>query len=204
MDNPKRIITIGRQVGSGGRLVAKAIADKLGLPFFDREILLNAAKESGIKGDFFEKTDERNNFFSRIASYFAITQISHVDNCLSSESLFKFQSDAMRKAAQESGGVFVGRCSDYVLRDFERKTDVFITANIGERVRRASEYFGLAEAETEKRINEMEAARRDYYNFFTNKTWGAAESYHLCLDSTGMEIDSCAELIISYITASGR
>lgn len=204
MNNDKRIITIGRQVGSGGRLVGKAIADRLGLPFFDREILLNAAKESGMQPAFFEKTDEKNNIFTRIASYFTLTAISPVDNCLSAESLFKFQSDAMRKAAEETGGVFVGRCSDYVLRDFNNKTDIFFTACLADRIKRTMQYYNLTEEEASKRINDMENARRDYYNFFTNKTWGAAESYHLCMDSSGIDIDKCAELIIDYIKLSGR
>ncbi len=203
MEPTKRIITIGRQVGSGGRIVGKLIAERLGLPFFDREILLNAAKESGIKGAFFEKNDERNNVFTRLTSYFATTVIAPAENCLSSESLFKFQSDAMRKAAAESGGIFVGRCSDYVLRDFDNKIDIFITAEIADRVKRAAQYYQLTPEEAAKRIDQMESARRDYYGFFTNKTWGAAESYDLCFNSTGLSMEQCTDLIMQYIQMKG-
>ncbi len=200
----KQIITIGRQVGSGGRLVGKLIADRLGLPFFDREILLKAAEESGIKGHFFEKADEKNDFFSRLTSYLSISYLTPGDNCLSSDSLFKFQSDAMRKAAMETGGVFVGRCSDYVLREFKHKTDIFITAEMEERITRAMYYYTLERDEAIKKIADMEQARREYYNFFTNKNWGVAESYDLCFNSSGIDLEYCADLIIKYIQISGR
>ncbi len=200
----KRIITIGRQVGSGGRLIGKIIADALGLPYFNREILLHAAQESGIKDAFFEKTDERNDIFSRLTNCFSLSHLTPVDNCLSSESLFKFQSDAMRKAAEKSGGVFVGRCSDYVLRDFDNKTDIFVTASLNDRIKRAMAYYNLSEDAAARRIADMESARREYYNFFTSKTWGAAESYDLCFNSTGIELEKCAEMIVRYIEMSGR
>ena len=94
------IITIGRQVGSGGRLVGKLLADRLGLEFYDREILQIAAKESGIKGEFFEQSDERNSLWGRFTTFFMSDHLLPAENCLSPQSLYKFQSDAMRKAAQ--------------------------------------------------------------------------------------------------------
>jgi len=181
--NKNQIITIGRQVGSGGRLVGKMLADRLGLAFYDHEILSLAAKESGIRDEFFESCDERGSLFSRLTNYFSIS--SHMpgnSSCLTSENLFKFQSDAIRKAATKGSAVFVGRASDYILRDFPNRTDVFIMAPIDERVRRASEYFNA-----------------EYYNFFTNKTWGMASSYDICINSGGLDIAQCADLIIDFI-----
>lgn len=199
------IITIGRQVGSGGRLVGKILAQRFGLAFYDREILQRAAKESGIKDEFFEQSDERNSLFGRFASFFMSDHILPAENCLSSQSLFKFQSDTLRRAAAEgNGAVFVGRCSDYVLRDFDNRTDVFITADIDSRIRRAANYFNVSEEEAARKIKDMEKARADFYNFYTEKTWGAAASYHLCVDSTDISLEQVADIIESYIRMTGR
>ena len=198
------IITIGRQVGSGGRLIGKILAQRLGLKFYDREILERAAKESGIRDEFFEQSDERNTLLNRFARFFMADHLLPINDCLSTDSLFKYQSDVIRKAATEgNGAVFVGRCSDYILRDMDCRLDVFITASLDKRISRASKYFEVSETETEKKIAEMEKARAEYYNFFTDKTWGAAESYHLCVDSTEISIEQAAELIISYAKMRG-
>lgn len=200
------IITIGRQVGSGGRLVGKLLADRLGLEFYDREILQIAAKESGIKGEFFEQSDERNSLWGRFTTFFMSDHLLPAENCLSPQSLFKFQSDAMRKAAQSSarGAVFVGRCSDYVLRDLPDRLDVFVTATMESRTARAAQYYNVSLEEAAKKIADMESARADYYNFFTEKTWGEAKSYHLCVDSTDMSIETLADVIIDYGRRSGK
>lgn len=196
MSTAPKIITIGRQVGSGGRLVGKVLADRLGLPFYDREILRLAAKESGIKDEFFEKSDEKNSFITKLLNRFSGS--TYPDNCLSAESLFKLQSDTIRKYAA-AGGVFVGRCSDYILRDFEHRTDVFITADIDSRIERAMQYYSLDRNEAAKRITTLEEARAEYYNYFTDKQWGAADSYHLCVNTSSLTIDECADMILNFM-----
>lgn len=200
MESEKLIITIGRQVGSGGRLIGKLIAEQLGIAFYDREILQRAARESGIKDEFFERTDERNSLLSRIANYLSFDPMSPHSNCLSAESLFKFQSDAIVKAATEGGGVFVGRCSDYILRSMHPRTDVFITAESDDRVKRACEYYNIDDPDTARRkIEDVEKARAEYYNYFTDKTWGNAASYHLCVCSSGLTLEQSAEYIINFV-----
>ena len=199
------IFTIGRQVGSGGRLVGKIIAQRLGLKFYDREILQIAAKESGIKGEFFERSDERNSMWGRFTSFFMSDHLLPAENCLSPQSLFKFQSDAIRQAAaQEPGAVFVGRCSDYILRDFADRVDVFVSADIKSRAMRAAQYFGVGEAEAEKKIADMEEARADYYNFYTEKKWGAAAGYNFCIDTTNITLEQAADMIIEYARLAGK
>ncbi|MBE6341080.1 MAG: cytidylate kinase-like family protein [Bacteroidales bacterium] len=197
------IITVGRQVGSGGRIVGQKLAERLNLKFYDREILQRAARESGIGDEFFEHTDENNSWFARLKSYLNITAAPH-DNYLSAESLFKFQSDTIRHAADEGGCVFVGRCADYILRDRTDRVDVFISANMEDRVKRAAEYFNITPEEAKKRIHELEQARRKYYNYFTEKEWGVAESYHICLNSSNVGIDACVGMIIGYINSLKR
>ncbi len=199
------IFTIGRQVGSGGRLIGKIIAQRLGLEFYDSEILQMAAKESGIKDEFFEKSDERNSLWGRFTSFFMSDHLLPAENCLSPQSLFKFQSDAMRQAAKQGkGAVFVGRCSDYILRDFPNRVDVFVSAKLENRVKRASHYYNVSEEEAAKKIVDMETARSDYYNFYTEKTWGMASSYHICVDSTDITIEQAADIIINFAKVSGK
>lgn len=198
METSNIIITVGRQVGSGGRLIGKILADRLNIAFYDREILARAARESGIKNEFFAQTDEKNRFMSGVTNFFA-SAFGSADNCLSTESLFKFQSDTIRKAATEGGAVFVGRCSDYILRDFPNRIDIFITANLEDRIKRASQYFSISPADAEKRIKNDEQKRADFYNYFTNKVWGAAESYDLCINSSYISLEQCADLIEEFI-----
>ncbi len=199
------IFTIGRQVGSGGRLIGKIIAQRLGLEFYDSEILQMAAKESGIKDEFFEKSDERNSLWGRFTSFFMSDHLLPAENCLSPQSLFKFQSDAIRQAAKQGkGAVFVGRCSDYILRDFPNRVDVFVSAKLENRVKRASHYYNVSEEEAAKKIADMETARSDYYNFYTEKTWGMASSYHICIDSTDITIEQAADIIINFAQVSGK
>ncbi len=199
------IFTIGRQVGSGGRLIGKIIAQRLGLEFYDSEILQMAAKESGIKDEFFEKSDERNSLWGRFTSFFMSDHLLPAENCLSPQSLFKFQSDAIRQAAKQGkGAVFVGRCSDYILRDFPDRVDVFVSAKLENRVKRASHYYNVSEEEAAKKIADMETARSDYYNFYTEKTWGMASSYHICVDSTDITIEQAADVIINFAKISGK
>lgn len=194
------IFTIGRQVGSGGRLIGKIIADRLGIPFYDKEIIKRTAEESGIRDEFFEKHDERNTFMTRLSSFFRTADtFAGETGYLSAEGLFKLQSEVMRKIAKEGPCVIVGRCSDYILRDFENRIDVFITGDWKDRTERAAKYDTISVADAERRIRDLEDARSDYYNFFTNKTWGRAESYHMCINSSHLTLEECADMIIDYV-----
>ena len=158
------IFTIGRQVGSGGRIIGRLIAEKLNLAFYDRELLKRAARESGIKDEFFERSDERSSLWSRFTGFFMADPLLPADNCLSASSLFQFQSDTIRRAATEgNGAVFVGRCADYILRDLSPRLDVFVTADISERIKRTIDYYNVTAAEAEKKIYQMETARAEFY-----------------------------------------
>lgn len=182
------VVTIGRQVGSGGRIVGEKLAQRLGVPFYDKRILERAAKESGIKGEFFERLDENFSPFRQIIS-----------SAMSDVSMFQEQSATIFKAATEGGAVFVGRCSDYILREHKNIVNVFLTADMPDRIARAMQYFKISEQEAVKLIREREKARSKYYSFFTDKTWGASESYHLSMNTSLIGLDACVDLIMSYI-----
>lgn len=202
MNNSKHIIiNVGRQLGSGGHIVAKKLAEQLSCGFYDRELLNMAAKESGLSEVFFEKNDEKKGF---LESLFNLRAPFVGDNCfynsnLSQDSLFQFQSDAIRKAAKEGSCVFVGRCADYVLRDMKNKLDVFITADFDERVERVRKRHDCTAEEAKKVIDKLESCRASYYNYYTGKTWGHSASYDLCINSSILGIDGTVECIIDFV-----
>lgn len=189
-DDKKVIVTIGRQVGSGGRIVGEMLAKRLGVPFYDKRILEMASKESGIKGEFFERIDENFSPFRQI-----------ITSGISDVSMFQEQSNAILKAAEQGGAVFVGRCSDYILRNNTNVVNVFLTAEMSDRIARAMEYFKIPEQEASKVIREHEKNRSKYYSFFTDKTWGAAASYHLCLNTSLVGLEATVDIIINYINS---
>lgn len=195
------IISVGRQLGSGGRIVAQKLAEEFGCKFYDREVLNLAAKESGFSEEFFEKNDERKGFLDQIFHMHVpfISDSSFYDNGLSQENLFRLQSDAIRKAAEESPCVFVGRCADYVLRDHKKMVTVFVTADIDERIANISKRHGCSAEDAEKIIANQEGTRSSYYNYYTGKTWGSSASYDLCVNSSRLGIDGTTAFVADFI-----
>ena len=197
----KIIINIGRQVCAGGLEIGKLLADEFQAKYYDRELLNLAAKESGFSEEFFKQSDERKGF---LRSFFHLPYVNpgnsnFYQNNFSQEGLFKFQSDAIIKAAQESSCVFVGRCADYVLRDFPNVVNVFITANIETRAQLFMKEKEVTLEEAIKRIHHVESRRASYYNYYTGKHWGQADSYDLCIDSSAIGTAETARLIAEYV-----
>ncbi len=202
MDSKQNIIiNVGRQLGSGGRVIAKKLADDFGCGFYDRELLNLAAKESGFNEEFFEENDEKKGFFQSLFHAHApfVSDNSFYNNKLSQESLFQFQSDAIRKAAENNSCVFVGRCADYVLRDFKNMVSVFITANLDERAKRVAKRYDCTVEEAEKIIERKEGVRSSYYNYYTGKEWGHSSSYDLCINSSLLGIDETEAFIKEFV-----
>ncbi len=194
------IICVGRQLGSGGHDIGRMLAMDFGAKYYDRELLNLAAKESGFGERFFEQNDERKGF---LKSLFNI-QTPHIGGALyksnfSQDSLFQFQSDAIRKAAAEGSCVFVGRCADYVLRDMDNVVSVFITASMRYRIDQVLAHRQLSPHEARQFIEQAESHRASYYQFYTGKKWGAAESYDLCIDSSILGMVETEKIIATYI-----
>ena len=201
MNNDKLIISVGRQLGSGGRTIAKMLADEFGCKFYDREVLSLAAKESGFSPEFFEKNDERKGFLDQIFHMHVpfISDSSFYDNGLSQENLFRLQSDAIRKAATESPCVFVGRCADYVLREHRNMVTVFVTADIDERIKNVCHRLGCSPDEARKLIESREDTRSSYYNYYTGKRWGDSSSYDLCVNSSLLGLEGTKNFIADFV-----
>jgi len=201
MENKHVIINVGRQVGSGGRIIARALAESFQAKFLDKELLNLAAKESGFSEKFFEQNDEQKGFLKSFFHLHAphLSDTSFYGSRLSQESLFQFQSDAILKAARESSCVFVGRCADYVLRNEKDVINIFITADLADRVLRVRERHGCDEDAARKMIRKKEAERASYYNFYTGKRWGHSESYDLCVNSSILGIEETTRGIERFV-----
>lgn len=195
------IINVGRQVGAGGQEIGRMLAQDFDAKFYDRELLNLAAKESGFSEKIFKQNDEKKGFLKGLLN----VQMPHLSggnlysSDFSQESLFQFQSDAIRKAAAEGSCVFLGRCADYILRDFDNVVNVFITASMDFRVKLVSKVKELDADQTRKLIEHVESARSQYYNYYTGKKWGAAESYDLCIDASILGLEKTEKLIAEFI-----
>lgn len=202
MDNNKNfVLNIGRQLGSGGHAIGTILAKEFGIKFYDKEVLDLAAQESGFNKYFFERDDEHRGFVkSLFNSIIPFTSSGDpYGNQLSSESLFKFQSDAIKKAAERESCVFVGRCADYVLRDHPRCVNIFISANMEDRVTRLMQNLQIDAQEAEKRALEGDDKRASYYNYYSALTWGEAATYHICINSSVLGLEGTADFLKSFI-----
>ena len=201
MEQQKIVINVGRQIGSGGRIIAQMLAKEFSAKLYDREILNLAAKESGFSEKFFEQNDERKGFAKSLFHVHVplLGESSFYKNDFSQESLYQFQSDAIRRAAEAGSCVFVGRTADYVLRDFPNVVNIFVTARLEQRVERVARRHGLDAAAARKYIESHEDARSSYYNYYTGKRWGQAESYDLCINSSLLGIEASARFVAEFI-----
>jgi cytidylate kinase len=195
------IICVGRQVGSGGHDIARMLALDFHAKYYDRELLNLAAKESGFSEKFFEQHDERRGIFRSLFNLRAtpLADGSLYANNFSQESLFKFQSDAIMKAADEGSCVFVGRCADYVLRERENVVNIFVSASMDFRIQQVIAKQHIDCSAAKKFIEQHESMRATFYNYYTGKKWGAAESYDLCIDSSILGLQATEQLIAEFI-----
>ena len=198
----KTIINIGRSFGSGGGYVGQAVASKLGIPFYDNELISKAAQESGYSPSIFEGGERKRSIFS-VSSFFASGRMSYLDNTyMSDDVLFKAQSDVIRAIAEKGDAVIIGRCADYILRDIPC-LNVFVTGSEQYRIHRLMEGEGLTEEEAEKLMKKKDHIRETYYNYYTLGSWGNASNYHLCLDSSVLGIEGTADYIIEFGRKAG-
>lgn len=198
----KIIINIGRQLGAGGLEIGRMLAQEFHAKYYDRELLNLAAEESGFSAEFFKRNDERKGFLRSFLSLpygNGVGSTNFYQNNFSQESLFKFQSDAIRKAADEGSCVFLGRCADYVLRDYPNVVNVFITASLDTRIRVVAETKGISAEEAKKIIEQKEKKRAEYYNYYTGKLWGYAASYDLCIDASLLGFETTGRIIADFV-----
>ena len=197
------IITIGRQVGSGGREIGQKVASALGIPFYDKELLSQAAKESGICEELFETHDEKptNSFlYSLVMDSYSMNYggTGFTDMPLNHK-VFLAQFNAIKKLADEGACVMVGRCADYALEERDNCLKLFIYADLEERIRRVSRRHDLSQKASRDTVLKEDKNRASYYNYFTTKKWGQTTGYDLCIDSSILGIDGTVKLILDYV-----
>lgn len=184
----KTIITIGREYGSGGRIIAQKVADRLQIPFYDKELIRTVAEKTGYTEEFVRKADQRPTGSFLYDMYFASQMPSASDH------VFIAQSRVIREMAEKGGCVIVGRCADYVLANNPHCLRVFIHAPLASRAKRAMEEYGVPAEKVENYVNRQDKYRASYYNFFAGGRWGAASNYDLCINSN-IGLDAATDLI---------
>lgn len=198
------VINIGRQLGSGGKEIGEKLAARLGIDFYDKELIKLASEESGLCKEFFERADEKasqgiiGGLFGMRFPFISEGAIPS-NNCLSNDALFKVQSDVIRRLATEKSCVFVGRCADYILREHPRCVNVFISASKEVRLARICQLYRVDEEKAEEMMEKADKRRSEYYNYYSYKTWGAAATYHLCIDSSVLGVDETVRFIEEFV-----
>ena len=198
----RTVITIGREFGSGGHEIGMKLAEKLGIKCYDKELLELAAKESGLCEELFASQDEKptNSFlYSLVMDTYSLGYTNSYVDMPINHKVFLAQFEAIKKLASEGPCVMVGRCADYALADNPDCFSVFVHANLDWRINRIAQKYNKNAKEAKDMINKTDKSRSSYYNYYTNKKWGSADSYNLCLDSSKLGIDGTAKAIIEAI-----
>ena len=199
------VINIGRQLGSGGKEIGEKLAARLGIDFYDKELINLASEESGLCKEFFEKADEKASqgiigglFGMRFP--FISEGAMPCNNCLSNDALFKVQSDVIRHLAAEKSCVFVGRCADYILE--QAKIDhisLFIAAPFEWRVKRKMEQLSIDEKSATAMVRKKDKDGKAYYDYYTGRNWGRPYEYDLCINSSRLGIEVTAEKLAEMV-----
>lgn len=205
MNLPKQyVITIGRTFGSGGRAVGRLIAEKLGIGFYDKKLLVKAAEKAGLNLEYTEQNDERMpHMLGGIipfsmgyypTGWFGAAPASGPDN------IYKAQCDFIHELAATEPCVIVGRSADYILRDVPNVVNIFVHAPVEHCAARIVGRGDAANADDARALAERtNKLRANFYNFYTDKRWGAADTYHLCVDSSSMPLDKLVDFIIGFV-----
>lgn len=195
------IITIGREFGSNGTKIGKIISEKLEIPFYDKEIIAISAKESGYDEELFNNVDEKHTtsfLFSVAMGIFSYSsKAENMENSSFSDKLFSIQKKVIGDIAENGDCVIIGRCSDFILKDNNDVTSVFICSDFNNRIKTISERNGLSENKAKDLIIKTDKKRASYYNYYTGKKWGSRESYDFIINSDSLGLDKTADFIIS-------
>lgn len=197
------IITITRQYGSGGHDIGKALADRLNIPFYDKELISLAAKESGVCPQIFENVDERATnsllYSLSVGLYNYGNGFSSMGDLPVNDRLYILQHKIIKELAEKGPMVVVGRCADYVLKDNSNAVKIFIYADIDSRIKRAVERNDIDPARAKQAVLKADKNRANYYSFYSGKKWGVADNYDLCINSTHISTEQAVDIIIDYM-----
>lgn len=201
------IITISRQYGSGGRLIGEKLAEALKIPFYDKELITMAAEQSGYSREIFERMDERAS--SSLLYTLSINPgmaggITGIADLPLNDKVFLIQNNVIRQLADKGSCVIVGRCADYILKEYPNCINVFICSDMADRISRITNVYGVSFNNAEREIQKHDKQRANYYNFYTHTKWGIATNYDLCLNSGIIGIEASVEVIKAYVEGRSR
>ncbi len=195
----KRIITISRQFGSGGHSIAKQVAERLGIAFYDGELITEVARQSGLSEDFIRENEEYASHANSFLYQLAMSTSGTYGYPSVYQKLYEAQTKVIEEIAEKEPCVIVGRCADYILREREDCLHVFIHADNEHRAAHILEKYGETEKSMAQRIKEKDSRRRNYYRFHTDREWGICANYHIALDSGYLGEDLCVGLICQTV-----
>ena len=193
-----KIITIGRQFGSGGREIGEKLALKLGIPFYDKDLLKRAAKESGLCEEIFENFDEKPSssfLYSLVMDPYSLGYSNNGYDLPLNHKVFLAAFDTIKKIADEGSCVIVGRCADYALQDYDNVLNVFVHAPLEDRIKRISAKYELSESKAKDMIYKKDKQRASYYNYYSSSKWADIKNYDLTINSSHLGIDQTVEVI---------
>ncbi|MBQ2889954.1 MAG: cytidylate kinase-like family protein [Clostridia bacterium] len=191
----KVIITIGREFGSGGREIGLKLSEKLGIPFYDKELIVHTAEKTNIEPSVVERYDEQHSFPA-----FSSSNVFDIYQMPMSDRIYIAQADVIRDIAKQGSCIIVGRCADFILDKDPDCFKVFITAPMKDKIERKRHILeGKSDREIENHIAKIDKKRSKYYTYYTDRTWGKSTTYHLCVDSSVLGIDGTVDLIIHAV-----
>lgn len=197
------IVTVSREAYCGGDELAKMLADKAGFKFYDREIISLASQKSGIHEEHFESVEKKptNSILYSVVMGMYSSRGAYVklDDVLTDDKIYKVQADIIRDMAAQGNCVFVGRCSDYILRNNEKCFNIFLRGDLDDRVKRAMNEQNASEAEAKKIVSRADKKRRSYYNYYTNREWGNINNYDIALNLSKISEKDAVEVILNYL-----
>lgn len=194
----KKIITISRQFGSGGRGIGKLLADRLDIPFYDKELIELASKESGIDERIFKSEGEETGRFYQVLGaigYALGSPAGGIYEYSINDQLYLVQANIIEQLANEGPCVIVGRCADYVLEDREDVLNIYLCADMDERLRRVIDEYHVEDAD-EAMLYKVDKRRSNYYQYYTDRVWGKAENYDLCINTGKFDTDAIIGMIV--------
>lgn len=186
------VITISREYGSGGRYIGRLVADKLGIKFYDKDLVTAVSEKTGLSEEYIENNEQKRRALEALNNgyYFSLSN---------SDELFVKESELIKELASKESCVIIGRCSDFILKDMENVTNVFVYSSMDNRIKRATEMYGLREKNAEKEIKNVDKQRSNHYKYYTGKKWGENENYDICINSDKLGVERSADLICQIV-----
>ena len=186
------IITIAREYGSGGRYIGRLVADKLGIKFYDKDLVTELSKQTGLSEEYIENNEQKRNSLDALNN-------GYYFNLSNSDDLFVKESELIKELAEKESCVIIGRCSDFILKDKENVINIFVYSNMENKVKRAVEKYGISEKDAEKEIKNIDKMRSNHYKHYTGKKWGENSNYDMCINSDAFGVEKSADLICEMI-----